>query len=1706
MNGAVAPDEGEDFAQKSDTGCQALAEAQDGQQARGALQYGLLVQPLEMDIHEQSLSTLAWGTRRRGLGTSSISAISLDVPTPTPIDAMPVEIQDIDPSTDFPDLSRAMFKAHETPLQPFFHVFFPTLGGGGYQAREDAIAEGAVRLHSWLTKYPRSYWQKAIDSSTGSIVGAALWYICQEDPFADGQDDGKELTWFPDDGSRRFAEQYLDIYDKPRLRAGRRPQVYLFILFVDPDYRRQGIGSRLLKWGMDKADDLAVEMFLDSTSEGKPLYDRHKFHTVEKNVISPQMDNPDEAWKGVKNKVGDTNWWLMWRPVRGEYKEGRSQDQRNFDASAAALAEERIKVDYVSSDSEGDMTNVIDAGNNAFPLRTRTDTAVPVEEAALPATKFGVLDGAVPASLDCAHFGTSIAGVGIIIVYMSVTLYLIETFTIYAASALATNTAIRSIAGAALPLAGLPMFDALGLGWGNSLLAFIGLLLVPVAFVWVRYAALAIGAKTCKDEKTYSNMLTARHCFACRNVIRKQQLSCTPSSGGENHGTAHNPVSTPPDCFVSDPPFLKTMALCIDTYCPLSGDPSMDLIEDYWSSHLGTGTLGNYEYVPVMTYHEALAAAKSDETQAAGSGNSTNPEEPSHDHMRARVMRTRRHNHGGSTETGIKPFNVSSPLPVAAGGSAGLNVTSFVAPEAWQMQYNYMSDFEINETGHSTMTIVIAVVAIFLPIGLSLLKFLPGISVSRTWMYVQSVLVDPPAWGVRHRVPAAVGLVPTRGQTLYISIISFLNIILLLAPYVINQPQASFSSTGMQTLSIVGNRAGSMAMGNVVALVLFAARNNVLFYVTDWSYSTYLLLHRWLGYWAIFHTILHSFMLMANYIIQGTYNDELIREYWIWGIVGTVAASAILLFSLLWIRQKFYEFFLASHIILSLLFLIGYYYHIWYCYSYNWGYEIWMFIAGAIWGIDRVVRLGRMAIGGSRTAIIQVLQDTDGEYLRIDVQGSSLKGEVVYLCFPTLSWRFWETHPFSVACTDLDDSKQPLSGVSNSAILSTTTKKDVESSNEKSEHGSQGNYPAGSTANKVISSTTFFCRTRTGITNLLAARASKSEGLQVRVRVLVEGPYNHSGGVASQLARCGGVLGIAGGVGITGCLSYMKYDDKDVKLFWSNRKSGLARDMAPILAQLPDNVQVETVVGQRLGLDSILSKELLQSKDNRPLAIVVCGPPGMADEVRRKVTWLARFNSSSRPYELIDEAFSCHAIREESQQQVLLGFPHPNPTESYWQDPPHRIANHRTTADLPSNQTFDYVIVGSGITGATVAYKLLSRDPETSILMLEARTAASGASGRNGGHARSGSWKKIKSWIDTYGEDEGLKVGKMEQDSIDDLADFVRTHNISNGWRDVETADVYWTKEAFADAVKIVEFQRELEARRPNDVPKNDRTVYAGQEARDHWRWPEILGAVTFSAHTQNPYLTVCAMLEQSLSNGLNLQTNTLALGLSPLSGRSKCGAKWEVKTNRGTVKGKQVVLATNAYTNALHPGFADTKFLVPGRSQCSAVHPERDTAGNPVFGRSTSYPDLHSGNNYIAPGTKTEGDVIYGGGTTFSPTREKNITDDSVVNEVIAAHLQRVARVTYGYKNWGETTEVIKDWTGITCDTPDGLPVVGGVPGEEGLWASVCMNGHGMAWGFRSAEALVEMMTEGAAPEWFPTAFRAERAWEVDTESRSEL
>lgn len=79
--------------------------------------------------------------------------------------------------------------------------------------------------------------------------------------------------------------------------------------------------------------------------------------------------------------------------------------------------------------------------------------------------------------------GTFLIGFGMITVFTPVGTYLVDAFPEYAASATAANTVFRSVGGALLPLAGPRMYETLGQGWGNTLLA--GLSLGMMGMVWM---------------------------------------------------------------------------------------------------------------------------------------------------------------------------------------------------------------------------------------------------------------------------------------------------------------------------------------------------------------------------------------------------------------------------------------------------------------------------------------------------------------------------------------------------------------------------------------------------------------------------------------------------------------------------------------------------------------------------------------------------------------------------------------------------------------------------------------------------------------------------------------------------------------------------------------------------------------------------------------------------------------------------------------------------------------------------------------------------------------------------------------------------------------------------------------------------------------------------------------------------------------------
>ncbi|KAK0944155.1 hypothetical protein LTR29_004287 [Friedmanniomyces endolithicus] len=92
--------------------------------------------------------------------------------------------------------------------------------------------------------------------------------------------------------------------------------------------------------------------------------------------------------------------------------------------------------------------------------------------------------------------GAGIIAAATICGYYAIQTYIIDSYTKYAASAVAAISCLRSLAGFGFPLFAPAMYNALGYGWGNSLLAFVAIAIgVPAPIMFWKYGA-ALRAKS----------------------------------------------------------------------------------------------------------------------------------------------------------------------------------------------------------------------------------------------------------------------------------------------------------------------------------------------------------------------------------------------------------------------------------------------------------------------------------------------------------------------------------------------------------------------------------------------------------------------------------------------------------------------------------------------------------------------------------------------------------------------------------------------------------------------------------------------------------------------------------------------------------------------------------------------------------------------------------------------------------------------------------------------------------------------------------------------------------------------------------------------------------------------------------------------------------------------------------------------------------
>lgn len=86
--------------------------------------------------------------------------------------------------------------------------------------------------------------------------------------------------------------------------------------------------------------------------------------------------------------------------------------------------------------------------------------------------------------------GSSLISIGTIFCFLPISLYLVDTYGKFAASATAGNLVARSIVSAVVPLAAQPLYGKVGYGWANSVFAFIGLAFLPTLVLLFRYGSM----------------------------------------------------------------------------------------------------------------------------------------------------------------------------------------------------------------------------------------------------------------------------------------------------------------------------------------------------------------------------------------------------------------------------------------------------------------------------------------------------------------------------------------------------------------------------------------------------------------------------------------------------------------------------------------------------------------------------------------------------------------------------------------------------------------------------------------------------------------------------------------------------------------------------------------------------------------------------------------------------------------------------------------------------------------------------------------------------------------------------------------------------------------------------------------------------------------------------------------------------------------
>ncbi|RBR26404.1 uncharacterized protein FIESC28_00809 [Fusarium coffeatum] len=307
-----------------------------------------------------------------------------------------------------------------------------------------------------------------------------------------------------------------------------------------------------------------------------------------------------------------------------------------------------------------------------------------------------------------------------------------------------------------------------------------------------------------------------------------------------------------------------------------------------------------------------------------------------------------------------------------------------------------------------------------------------------------------------------------------------------------------------------------------------------------------------------------------------------------------------------------------------------------------------------------------------------------------------------------------------------------------------------------------------------------------------------------------------------------------------------------------------------------------------------------------------------------------------------------------------------------WQNPPHPTVSNAQSETLA--QEADVIVFGSGITGIGAAHYLPHSASPLKVTMLEARTAVSGATGRNGGHLVSDSDALFPALVKAVGAERVIETREAAE------------------YREVVSATMFTDQATFKDAVQSL--RDFLKA-----VPEGDirYKVFNKEEATRMFNFTNTAGATAKTGVAALwPYRLLTALLA-SLRKDFPDQGNS-----------------YIVHTTRGPIRTKDVIHCTNGYSAHSITGLVGSLYPLRGTMSTQKLGPDFTHAGDKMSWSQESHGTyngktglVHLGLYYAQQNAKTG--VMFLGGKSQN-LRTLLSSDDSSVGDDARATLTSAA------------------------------------------------------------------------------------------------